>query len=166
MRYGFNVYQMKVEDHVFWIAESKDLKGCVGQGDTIDEAIAELGQNEIEWLETAEELGIKIPTPTLEENVEYSGKFMVRVSPTVHREASENAKKQGISLNQYINNAIVTMNVANVTKEAIKDIVNEVRDLVFISTTSCSDKTNSNGIVLQYPEKDDSNIKFFTAKEC
>ena len=36
MRYGFNVYQMKVEDHVFWIAESKDLKGCVGQGDTID----------------------------------------------------------------------------------------------------------------------------------
>ena len=32
MKYEFEVYQMKVEDHLFWVAKSKILKGCVGQG--------------------------------------------------------------------------------------------------------------------------------------
>ena len=31
MKYEFEVYQMKVEDHLFWVAKSKILKGCVGQ---------------------------------------------------------------------------------------------------------------------------------------
>ena len=39
MKYGFVIYKMKVDEHVFWIAESRDLNGCVGQGDTIAEAI-------------------------------------------------------------------------------------------------------------------------------
>lgn len=61
MRYEFNVYKTKVEDHIFWIAISNKLKGCVGQGDTIEEAIEELEINEREWLSVAEEEGIQIP---------------------------------------------------------------------------------------------------------
>lgn len=52
---------MEVEEHLFWVAKSKSLKGCVGQGETFDEAISELEQNEIEWLKTAEQCGISIP---------------------------------------------------------------------------------------------------------
>lgn len=51
-------YQMKVEDHLFWVAENPDLPGCVGQGDTEEQAIAELKENEKVWLETAKEFGI------------------------------------------------------------------------------------------------------------
>ena len=29
MKYEFEVYQMKVEDHLFWVAKSKIFKGCV-----------------------------------------------------------------------------------------------------------------------------------------
>ena len=29
MKYEFEVYQMKVEDHLFWVAKSKILKGVL-----------------------------------------------------------------------------------------------------------------------------------------
>ena len=61
MKYEFEVYQMKVEDHLFWVAKSKILKGCVGQGETTAEAVNELEGNEFEWLETAKQCGIPIP---------------------------------------------------------------------------------------------------------
>ena len=61
MKYPFSVYQAKVENHVFWVAESPALNGCVGQGETPDEAIKELELNEASWLETAKEFGISIP---------------------------------------------------------------------------------------------------------
>ncbi len=54
---------MTVEGHAFWVAESKALKGCVGQGETSQEAIEELEQNEKEWLSAAAEVGIPIPAP-------------------------------------------------------------------------------------------------------
>lgn len=133
MKYGFKVYMMDVEDHQFWVAESKELKGCLGQGDTIDEALAELAANEEEWLKTAAELNMRIPEVTVESMEAYSGKFVVRVSPVIHREASECAKKQGISLNQYVNNAILTANVSNAAAEAVdrklNQLVNEVRNI-------------------------------------
>ena len=108
MNYEFEVYQMKVEAHLFWVAKSKALKGCVGQGETASEAIAELEQNEVDWLETAKQCGIPIPTANIKtETSQYSGKVSLRFSPFVHEQASEIAKEQGISLNQYINDAIV-----------------------------------------------------------
>ena len=57
MKYGFKVYQTNVEGELLWFAESTDLKYCVGQGKTCDEAIRELEANEEEWLEMAKEDG-------------------------------------------------------------------------------------------------------------
>lgn len=37
------------------------LRGCVGQGITVAEAITELEENERVWLKTAKEFGIPIP---------------------------------------------------------------------------------------------------------
>lgn len=59
--YGADIYKMHVGDHAFWVAESKALKGCVGQGETSAEAIAELEQNEREWIDTAGEFGMSVP---------------------------------------------------------------------------------------------------------
>ena len=63
MKHDFNTYQMEVEGHRFWVAESKILKGCVGQGDDVSSAIQELEENEITWLDTAKEFRIPIPPP-------------------------------------------------------------------------------------------------------
>ena len=61
MKYPFSAYMFKVEEHIFWVAESLVLNGCVGQGETTEEAIKELELNEEAWLETAREYGIEIP---------------------------------------------------------------------------------------------------------
>jgi hypothetical protein len=53
------------------------------------------------WLEVALEEGIPIPEPRPEED--YSGKFVVRVPRSLHRELVEHAEREGVSLNQYIN---------------------------------------------------------------
>ena len=112
MLYGFKVKLMEVENHRFWAAESTELNGCVGQGDTMEEALQELAANEQEWIETAKEVGIPIPALVPETPSPYSGKFVVRVAPYIHQVAAECAKKQGISLNQYVNNAILAANTA------------------------------------------------------
>ena len=52
---------MKVNGHYFWVAESEALPGCVGQADYFDEAVKELEENEIIWLETAKEASIQMP---------------------------------------------------------------------------------------------------------
>ena len=125
MQYPFNVTQMRVDDMVFWVAKSSVLNGCVGQGDTPDEAMAELAENENMWLETAREMEIPIPPVPVEQMTECSGKFTVRVAPHVHQTAAELAKKQGISLNQYINDAIVAQNASLLTTDYIRPAVTE-----------------------------------------
>ena len=62
MKYEANIRPMVVGEHAFWVAESKVLRGCVGQGDTAEEAVRKLEINEKEWIEAAEEVGIPIPT--------------------------------------------------------------------------------------------------------
>lgn len=110
MIYPFSVYQMVVEDHNFWVAESATLKGCVGQGETPEEAIQELCINEAEWLDMADELQMEIPTVPVKSPSQYSGKFTVRVSSVIHENATLCAQKEGISLNQYVNDAIIEKN--------------------------------------------------------
>lgn len=60
MKYKYKLYKTEVEGHVFWVAESKELKGCVGQGETAEEALSELETNEEEWLDAAKEFSIPV----------------------------------------------------------------------------------------------------------
>lgn len=142
MKYPFIVYFTQVEDHKFWIAECKTLKGCVGQGETAEEAIEELKLNQDEWIETAKEFNIPIPEVPVENEMEYSGKFTVRVSPHVHKQATELAKQQGISLNQYINDAIVSQNATlSTTGYIIPKVKDAISKISLAMETSLSKKT-------------------------
>jgi predicted RNase H-like HicB family nuclease len=50
------------EDHAF-IAEVPELPGCAADGETYQEAVANVEIVIQEWLETAQELGRPIPEP-------------------------------------------------------------------------------------------------------
>ena len=134
MKYPFRVYQTQVEGHIFWIAECPTLKGCAGQGDTLDAALAELEANEQSWLDLAEEYGIAVPAIPMEQVSASSGKLTLRVAPHIHQEAAELAKKQGISLNQYINDAIVAQNAristVNYIVPEVKQAIKFVKELI------------------------------------
>lgn len=142
MKYPFRVYQTQVENHIFWIAECPALKGCVGQGGTPEEAIQELESNAKSWLDLAKEYGLQIPPVPVEPIYGYSGKLTLRVAPYVHQEAAELAKKQGVSLNQYINDAIVAQNAristtSYITPE-IEKAVRCVKELISVPSESFS----------------------------
>lgn len=85
-------------------ARVKELSGCMSQGDTVAEAVANIQEAMQLWLEVALDHGDTIPEPRPDED--YSGKFVVRVPRSLHRELAEAARREGISLNQYINVAL------------------------------------------------------------
>ena len=120
MNYGFTVKQCLLDRELVWVAESSDLDGCVGQGETIDEAIEELRINEETWLSIAEEYGFTIPNPSVEsEHNEFSGKLSLRLGKRVHAETAKRAREDGLSINQYITNAVVAYNTKNYLHAAI-----------------------------------------------
>lgn len=107
MKYGYFTYKLETGDGSVWVAESLSLKGCVGQGTDIKSAVLELEDNEKEWIDTAKKLKMKIPT---EPANAYSGKISLRLEPSEHRKAAIKARIEGISLNQYLCDAVVAKN--------------------------------------------------------
>ena len=107
MKYGYFTYKLETADGLVWVAESLSLKGCVGQGATVELAVVELEQNETEWLKMARKLNLDIPK---EPTNSYSGRISLRLEPSEHRKAAIRAKLEGISLNQYLCDAIITKN--------------------------------------------------------
>ncbi len=87
-----------------WFARVKELPGCMSQGETAEDAIANIQEAMHLWLEVSLEQGDAIPEPRMEEA--YSGKFVVRVPRSLHRDLAETAEREGVSLNQYINSAL------------------------------------------------------------
>lgn len=70
-------------------------------GDTITEA-HEMIQDVMEaWMGYCLDEQIQIPEPEEETLDDYSGKFVVRITPTLHKKLAEGAKKHGVSMNHY-----------------------------------------------------------------
>ena len=83
-----------------YVAEIKDLNGCITQGETIEEAVTNINEARELWIETAYEYGDAIPLPSSES--EYSGKLMLRMPKGLHHRLATLAKSEGVSLNQYL----------------------------------------------------------------
>lgn len=106
MKYTFDVQKAKVKNHEFYVVESKCLKGCVAQGDTLDEALELFAELEAECIETAKKYGIQIFSEQIKEDMDYSGKLTLRLPKFLHKEVAEVSKADGISLNQFMVNAL------------------------------------------------------------
>ncbi|PSB00796.1 type II toxin-antitoxin system HicB family antitoxin [Merismopedia glauca] len=83
-----------------YVAEIKDLPGCLTQGENLEEAINHIQEAKELWIETAYESGRTIPLPST--NASYSGKLLLRIPKSLHRRLAETAKTEEVSLNQYI----------------------------------------------------------------
>ena len=83
-----------------YAVQIEDLPGCYSQGETVDEAMELIEEARKLWMESMYEDGNEIPLPS--NQLEYSGKFNVRVPASLHRELARLALKEGVSLNQYV----------------------------------------------------------------
>lgn len=99
--YTVHVRRDQGEDYACWFAEVLELPGCMTQANT-NEELGEMIQDTMRaWIETALEDGETIPEPR--DLDDYSGKFVVRVPKSLHRDLVVAAELEGVSLNQWVN---------------------------------------------------------------
>lgn len=80
-----------------FLAEVPDLAGCMADGETEAEAIANAEEAIAEWIAAAREMGRDIPEPGALDR--FSGKWVQRVPKSLHRKLAAEAKREGVSLN-------------------------------------------------------------------
>ncbi|GAA6615532.1 type II toxin-antitoxin system HicB family antitoxin [Scytonema sp. NUACC26] len=90
-----------------YVAQIKDLPGCLTQGETLEETMANINEARELWIETAHFAGDDIPLPSSDNS--YSGKLLVRMPKSLHRRLAETAEREGVSLNQYIISLLSTI---------------------------------------------------------
>ena len=94
---------------VFWSDEDKgyiaiapDLPGSSAWGETETEAMNELRTVIQLWIKAAKKAGNAVPKPSDPTDLNYSGKFLMRVPKRLHADLARAAKAEGVSLNQYV----------------------------------------------------------------
>lgn len=126
--YRFEVYTeySGFGDKVY-VAKYYDFDSVIGVGDTIEEAIKEAEENLEVYLEYCSENQVAIPSPSIHEDVDYSGKVTLRMSKTLHKLVCERAEKEGVSINMFLNeavNAYVTR--MNICDEVISKTIDKI----------------------------------------
>lgn len=89
-----------------YTATIHELPGCIAEGDTADEALANLEETAKSWIASAVASGYPVQTP-----IDYngaSGRVALRISRRLHQLAVERAALEGTSLNQFIGNALAS----------------------------------------------------------
>lgn len=122
--YPFVVYPAEEGGYV---AEVEELPGCITQGETLDEVAERIEDARRGWVEVAYETGEEIPLPRTEET--YSGKFVLRLPKYLHRRLSEQATKEGVSLNQYVVALLSSRAAASEIHSTLAQILEQVRAL-------------------------------------
>jgi antitoxin HicB len=102
--YTIEVVRDEGENYAGWFARVVELPGCMTQADTFAELSEMIKEAMTVWIETALEDGETIPLPrTLED---YSGRFVIRIPKSLHRELVEMAEREGVSLNTFVGVAL------------------------------------------------------------
>jgi antitoxin HicB len=97
--YPFQVRPLPEEDGGGYLIEFPDLPGCLSDGATIEEAIANGADALWSWIATAREFGDPVPPPSQSSDEAYSGRWNMRAPKSLHRRLAERAKAEGVSLN-------------------------------------------------------------------
>jgi antitoxin HicB len=92
------------EDDGTYRAEIVEFPGCFAVGDTAAEAVVNLENAAESWLESTIAKGQTVPEPM--DELDFSGKLVVRLPRSLHKRAAYAANRNGVSLNQFIVNSV------------------------------------------------------------
>jgi antitoxin HicB len=99
IEYRFTVRPLTQEEGGGYLIEFPDLPGCMSDGETIDEALANGAEAKRDWIAAMQAAGRPVPAPTIEAAEAYSGKWVLRTPKSLHRGLAERARQEGVSLN-------------------------------------------------------------------
>jgi len=111
--YPILIKKFQEEGKYLYEIEIPDLPGCGAYGENINEVLNSLEEAKEAWIRARLKRGLDIPEPVKEED--FSGRYLLRISPRLHKELTIRAKREGISLNQYIKRILES----NITLETI-----------------------------------------------
>ena len=83
----------------YWVARIVELPFCLIHGNTPEEALKEIEEVKLDWIQSNLEDGRPIPEPV---DHQYSGEIRMRMPPTLHRLLTYRAMAEEVSLNQFM----------------------------------------------------------------
>jgi predicted RNase H-like HicB family nuclease len=86
----------------YYYATVAELKGCMSDGETVEEAYKNIYDAMELHIECMLDENMEIPLPETHQTEKYSGKFLTRVPKELHAELVRSAQEQGVSLNQLV----------------------------------------------------------------
>lgn len=96
--YPFELRPLSDEEGGGWQITYPDLPGCMSDGETPEEALANGKDALAAWIKAAAETGREIPEP----GELPSGKFVARVPKSLHARLSARARQEGVSMNALV----------------------------------------------------------------
>ncbi len=106
MNYRYKAFLIQTDKGPKWGVSFIDIPNIGGGGNTPQEAYNEALENLSVYFDYLREKGLPIPSPVYEEETEYSGKFVLRLSKSKHRELAELAEREGVSLNSLVSEMV------------------------------------------------------------
>ena len=107
--YAFSAYthtisQLSKEDGGGFLITFPDLPGCMSDGETEAEAVANGMDAFKAWIAARLDASKEIPAPLYRPDTvpEVSGKFVTRLPKSIHAKLAERAKAEGVSLNTLV----------------------------------------------------------------
>jgi antitoxin HicB len=98
--YAIMVEPLSEADGGGWLASVPALPGCMGDGETPEEALVDAERAISEWLDAAKALGREMPGPSA------LGQWRQRVPRSLHEKLKIVAAREGVSLNSYVANVL------------------------------------------------------------
>jgi antitoxin HicB len=96
--YPFEMRPLTEEEGGGWLITFPDFPGCMGDGETIEEAIAD-GKSALESIIAIyQEDGRQLPEP----GESQSGKFVQRLPKSLHARLTARARQEGVSMNTLV----------------------------------------------------------------
>jgi antitoxin HicB len=94
--YAIMVEPLAEADGGGWLATVPALPGCMGDGETREEALADAQNAIVEWQLAAVQLGRDVPSPAS------LGQWRQRVPRSLHEKLKITAAREGVSLNAFV----------------------------------------------------------------
>jgi antitoxin HicB len=89
-----------------WVAQVEELAGCTSRAATAEEAANGIQRAMSDWIAEALRDGRDVPEPKAVD--EHSGRLLLRMPRTLHAELTRLAEREGVSLNQFITDALAS----------------------------------------------------------
>lgn len=97
--YAIEIRPLNKDEGGGFLVTFSDLPGCIADGETPEEALADAKGAFESWMDAQKQWGRPYPAPT---SAGMSGKFVQRIPKSLHAKLVKRAKQEGVSLNTLV----------------------------------------------------------------